>query len=260
MLIRVFIDNLSCEIFVAKSVSQNELIHARASEIDLIFKIQASEPVKEASMNDLNEEIESRMAKLKGSIELEETMLQGVNKIMSVSSESQKIAVLGQIDAANKRVRQFKGELERLQLERESYGKGAAEKRENTVSLMRRDLENQLEDEQQKRDEYSKLLSTLKKKKESEQSKQIEVEILTSDRLLAKTKEYLQILDSGDETKINELIKKSQDAKASSDSKGHVFSQRQYFKPTDCGICGESLSHTKDIGAECASNFYLCSV
>lgn len=33
--------DLSCEIFVARSVSQNELIHANARDIDLIFKIQA---------------------------------------------------------------------------------------------------------------------------------------------------------------------------------------------------------------------------
>ena len=208
-------------------------------------------------MNDLNEEIESRMAKLKGSIELEETMLLGVNRILSVSSENQKVAVLGQIDAANKRVRQFKSELERLQLERDGAGKGAAEKREDTVALLRRELETQSQEEQQKRDEYSKLMSTLKKKKNEEQSKQIEVEILTSDRIIAKTKEYLQILDSGDPVKINQLVLKSQEAKASSDSKGHVFSQRQYFKPTDCGICGESLAHTKDIGCECASKYYL---
>ena len=233
------------------------MIHARASDIDLIFKIQASEQMKEASMNDLNEEIESRMAKLKGSIELEETMLLGVNRILSVSSENQKVAVLGQIDAANKRVRQFKSELERLQLERDGAGKGAAEKREDTVALLRRELETQSQEEQQKRDEYSKLMSTLKKKKNEEQSKQIEVEILTSDRIIAKTKEYLQILDSGDPVKINQLVLKSQEAKASSDSKGHVFSQRQYFKPTDCGICGESLAHTKDIGCECASKYYL---
>ncbi|KAJ3304294.1 hypothetical protein HDV03_002909 [Kappamyces sp. JEL0829] len=36
--------NISCDIFVARSVSQNELIHANARDIDLIFKIQAYTP------------------------------------------------------------------------------------------------------------------------------------------------------------------------------------------------------------------------
>ena len=37
----IMICDLSCEIFVARSVSQNELIHANAKDIDMIFKIQA---------------------------------------------------------------------------------------------------------------------------------------------------------------------------------------------------------------------------
>lgn len=32
--------DLACEIFVARSVSQNELIHANSQDIDSIFKIQ----------------------------------------------------------------------------------------------------------------------------------------------------------------------------------------------------------------------------
>ena len=36
--------DLTCEIFVARSVSQNELIHANAKDIDMIFKIQAFSP------------------------------------------------------------------------------------------------------------------------------------------------------------------------------------------------------------------------
>ena len=35
-----FICDINCEIFVARSVSQNELIHANAKDIDMIFRIQ----------------------------------------------------------------------------------------------------------------------------------------------------------------------------------------------------------------------------
>lgn len=41
-------------------------------------------------------------------------MLEATQKILDVTSESQKVAVIGQIDAANKRMRTFKNELEKL--------------------------------------------------------------------------------------------------------------------------------------------------
>lgn len=40
-----FVCDLSCEIFVARTVSQNEVIHANARDIDLIFKIQAANTI-----------------------------------------------------------------------------------------------------------------------------------------------------------------------------------------------------------------------
>jgi hypothetical protein len=109
-----FICDLTCEIFVARSVTQNELIHANAKDIDMIFRIQAyhhSENVGDVA--DL-EEREKRIATLKNSIELEERMLEGVNKILAVTTDAQKVTVIGQIDAANKRLRSFKLELQKL--------------------------------------------------------------------------------------------------------------------------------------------------
>lgn len=41
-------------------------------------------------------------------------MLEATQKILDVTSESQKVTVIGQIDAANKRLRAFKSELEKL--------------------------------------------------------------------------------------------------------------------------------------------------
>jgi serine/threonine-protein kinase MRCK len=108
---RTLICNLSCEIFVARSVTQNEVIHANANEIERIFKIQSD------NANDVNEIYDERNAKIKSlkeSIELEEKMLEGVNKILSVTTDAQKVSVIGQIDAANKRIRAFKAELENV--------------------------------------------------------------------------------------------------------------------------------------------------
>ena len=60
---------------------------------------------------------------------------------------------------------------------------------------MCRELEAQLEDELKKRDVLGKLAVEDKKKhKHSEQAKDIEVEILVSERLIAKTKESIDIL------------------------------------------------------------------
>ncbi len=59
-----------------------------------------------------------------------------------------------------------------------------------------RELEAQLEDEIKKRDALNKLAVTDKKKKHSDQAKDIEVEILVSDRLIQKTRESLDILKS----------------------------------------------------------------
>ena len=41
-------------------------------------------------------------------------MLEGVNKILAVTTDAQKVTVIGQIDAANKRLRTYKAELERV--------------------------------------------------------------------------------------------------------------------------------------------------
>ena len=57
--------------------------------------------------------------------------------------------------------------------------------------------------------------------------------------------------------KKQELLEKNRETADSSSSQGHVFSQRQYFKPTDCGICCEPLWDTKNIGMECSCKYFL---
>jgi serine/threonine protein kinase len=251
----ILVCNLKCEIFVARSVTQNELIHANAKDIDLIFKIQASSIEKNSKAEDFESaERDARILKLKQSIELEEKLVAGVNKILNVTTDAQKFTVIGQIDASNKRIRAFKQELEKL--EEEKNGKGASNDQEKEIQVLRKDLQAQLEDEMKKRDALTKLAAAgEKKKKNSDQSKSIEVEIMTSDRIIAKTKEQLDLLNSNEKEKIIDFVSKSRQASAASDAKGHVFSQRQYFKPTDCGICAETLYDTKNEGYECSCTF-----
>jgi hypothetical protein len=59
---------------------------------------------------------------------------------------------------------------------------------ENELISLKKDLEAQLSDEKIKRDALSKLSLGDKKKKDNEQMKLLEVEIMTSDRLIAKIK------------------------------------------------------------------------
>lgn len=105
---------IRCEIFVARSVTQSELIHAKGKDIDKIFKIQAYTPNQSTLTSEQLAEKEKRIANLKNSIELEERMITATQKILDVTSETQKVVVIGQLDASNKRLRTFKNELERL--------------------------------------------------------------------------------------------------------------------------------------------------
>jgi hypothetical protein len=193
---------------------------------------------------------------LKTSIELEEKMLSGVNKILAVTTDAQKVTVIGQIDAANKRLRSFRTELERLEAQKQ-HGGPLESTEEQKVNSMKADLQAQLKEETTKREALGKLVVYDKKKKNDEITRNLEIEILTSDRIIAKTKENLQILESGNQEEIKNLVRKISDSQASSDLKGHVFSQRQYFKPTDCGICGDSLWDSKNSGYECACKIRL---
>lgn len=122
-------------------------------------------------------------------------MLEGVNKILTVTTDSQKVAVIGQIDAANKRLRAFKLELEKLN--DTSSGTAPMQDQDAEEKNLIRELEAQLEDESKKREALNKLaIGDKKKAKHSEQNKDLEVEILVSDRLISKTKASLDVLRS----------------------------------------------------------------
>ncbi|KAJ3304295.1 hypothetical protein HDV03_002910 [Kappamyces sp. JEL0829] len=192
-------------------------------------------------------------------------MLEGVNRILAVTTDAQKMAVIGQIDAINKRIRTFKLELDKLMSpSKRGHTITSSDVDEEAEALdLRHELEAQLEDELKKREALNKIAIGDKKKfKGSDQAKDIEVEILVSDRLIAKTRETIDILKSvcrstADAAQSNtrkkmEIVEKYREQSAQTDAKGHVFSQRQYFKPTDCGICCEPLWDTKNLGFECS--------
>ncbi|KAJ3277142.1 hypothetical protein HDV01_000194 [Terramyces sp. JEL0728] len=251
-----FVCDLSCEIFVARTVSQNEVIHANARDIDLIFKIQAANTLTSDNQEGLHAERMQRITQLKESIAVEENMRNAGSKMLELITDAQKVTVINQIDASNRRIRTLNLELEKLMEEESGVD---THSHANAAESLRKELTAQLEDEIKKREALSKLaVGDKKKKNNSEQSKALEVEILTSDRIIAKIKENVEILDSRNPAKIKELIVKMGQNSTGSDTKGHVFSQRQYFKPTDCGICNEPLWDTKNVGFECTSCKLIC--
>lgn len=121
-------------------------------------------------------------------------MLEGVNKILAVTTDAQKITAIGQIDAANKRLRTFKTELEKLTGNKGDIAAESSE--ENDAIQLLKELDAQLQDEMKKKEALSKLAAADKKKKVSEQGKDIEIEILVSERLIAKCKEGIETLKS----------------------------------------------------------------
>jgi hypothetical protein len=128
-------------------------------------------------------------------------MLLGVNKILAVTTDAQKIAVIEQIDSGNKRLRTFKQELDKLlsPVQRKHTLNSSEVDMDTEVMDLKRDLEAQLEDEIKKRNAINKIAATDPKQKSSHSGgdrKDIEVQVLISERLISKTKEHLDILNS----------------------------------------------------------------
>lgn len=107
--------SLVCEIFVARSVSQNEVIHASSKDVEKIFKIQSDSSLEFEGLSPDIDEKEVKLEKIRENIELEEKMLAGVTKILSLTNDAQKLQVIGQIDSANSRLRAFRAELASLE-------------------------------------------------------------------------------------------------------------------------------------------------
>ncbi len=126
--------------------------------------------------------------------------------------------------------------------------------RDSREYAVRKELEEQLEDETKKRSALSKAMSSDKRKS----SKEIEMELISTDRVIAKIKENIGILDSNDSEKIGMLLQKIETKDI--DTKGHFLNSKQFFKPTDCAICHETLLDSKNQGFECSSMFFLHSM
>nr|KAJ3420367.1 hypothetical protein HK105_005752 [Polyrhizophydium stewartii] len=268
--------DITADIFLAKAVSQNEVIHANGKDIDLIFKVQTWSA--SGSTDEIETlEIQQRIQKLQTDVKLEENMQQAAEKILGVTSDAQKVLVISQIDSSNRRLRALKNELDKLlplvnkslgsanasmssskdSMENASQAESLGSKAADEYLSLRKELEAQLEDENKKREALSKLTHSDARKKQKE-PKDVDVELLTSDRIIAKIKEGLEILNSGDREKMDALVQKMRKTQKTADQMGHFFTTRQFYKPTDCSVCHEALWDTKNQGLECTACRMIC--
>lgn len=258
--------DLSSDIFLAGSVSQNELIHANSKDIDSIFKLKAANSTQPSKDSKAEIEAEQRqLQKLKAGIELEEKMQKATEKILAVTTDAQKVAAIAQLDASTKRMRSLKDEYSAL------LSKGSRSTNSSTQEFgnlgeaaIRKKIEEQLEDETKKRAALHKVAMSEKRKSrdllslQGHSSKDVEVELLSTDRSIAKLKEGLEILNSADKQKIQKFVLKHNLNLKESDTRGHFYITRQFFKPTDCAVCHETLFDTKNQGLECSGCKIIC--
>ncbi|KAI8909856.1 hypothetical protein DFJ77DRAFT_512718 [Powellomyces hirtus] len=169
------IADLRCDIFIAKIVAQNELIHANGKDIDCIFKIQSASLIGHshdsnnntshtslASAKDIGQDPTlalRRITKLSGEIALEEKMLQAAEKMWMASSGVHRATLETQIGSSKMRLAGMKNELIRLRDEGENAGASsdATDTADLTdidyeeVTMLRRRLAGQLIEEERKR-------------------------------------------------------------------------------------------------------------
>jgi hypothetical protein len=100
-------------VFLVDIVSQNELIHVNSNDIDCIFKIRVLEKRPKIGIED-SESLMKQKDALLSSIALEEKMQKATEKILSVTTDSQKVTTIAQLDACNKRLRALRAEYDKL--------------------------------------------------------------------------------------------------------------------------------------------------
>lgn len=105
--------NQRSDVFLVDIVSQNELIHVNSNDIDCIFKIRVLEKRPKIGIED-SESLMKQKDALLSSIALEEKMQKATEKILSVTTDSQKVTTIAQLDACNKRLRALRAEYDKL--------------------------------------------------------------------------------------------------------------------------------------------------
>ncbi|KNC96665.1 AGC/DMPK/GEK protein kinase [Spizellomyces punctatus DAOM BR117] len=277
--------DIRSDIFIAKVVAQNELIHANSKDIDCILKVhavnqdqigqistRATSSITNESGTEQNDTVavQRKISKLDGEIALEEKMLQAAEKMWSLSSELNRTTLTNQIEASQNRLRGLRLEQDRyrslLPSEDPSTTSTSLEQSseiiEEDIGYYRKKLETQLAEEERKRDGLIKVSNAVARsanKPRTRSSTQTpEHELVVAERNVAKIKEDLDAMNSNDQQRILAVIRRIKEATEKSESYGHAFRLRQYYKPTDCAVCHEPLWGNKNQGFECTACKMIC--
>ncbi|KAI9209732.1 uncharacterized protein BJ171DRAFT_6633 [Polychytrium aggregatum] len=221
---------------------------------------------------------------------LEEKMLHAAEKLLHATADANKMQALNQVEAANKRLKILRIELERhvgflsstsgnpdevtaqtpvaqsmgttpslsMLVSTESSTALAecahlTHEQLDEVEQYRQELEDQIEIEMKKRDLLVKGSNTIFEKKKS--TKDIDMEIAMCDRLLHRWKDEIKIIVTGDADKIASLYHR---VIQKNECNGHWFKVKQYECPTDCSYCHEPLWGAKSEGLECTVCKAIC--
>ncbi|KAJ3219933.1 Serine/threonine-protein kinase MRCK alpha [Dinochytrium kinnereticum] len=242
--------DLRADLFLVRSVNQNELIHASAKDIDCIFKLQFTQTSgsSASSGNISTTDLTRKILKLKGDIQHEEKMQLAAERILNVTTESQKPSVLSQLEVSGKRIAKMKNELQGLMdllqsrnAKSEDHAEAnpnleelSAEVFEEEVLFCKKELETQLDEEVRKYNNLLKLVGPSHGTRGQVKGavpiqpnfKEIESEIQSTESMLHKLREDLAVLASEDKTRITLLVRRLCDR----NTNGHSFKELRVFK------------------------------
>ncbi|KAJ3170832.1 hypothetical protein HDU87_008717 [Geranomyces variabilis] len=268
------IADLRCDIFIAKIVAQNELIHANGKDIDCIFKIQSAsiiggDAAPKKNQADKEDDLLRRISKLSTEIALERKMLSAAEKMWILSAGVHRITLEAQIESTKSRLGGMTAELERLrEQDRSQEGLGVEPVPdsgiEEDVAQFKRKLEAQIGEEERKKIAVLKVTGAERsgtirgRDKAPKVGPGAESELALSERNIEKLKGDLQCLNSGDQETVLATLHKLKEAAEGSGNLGHGFKLRQYYKPTDCAVCHEPLWGGANQGLECTGCKMIC--
>ncbi|KAJ3131791.1 Serine/threonine-protein kinase MRCK alpha [Physocladia obscura] len=251
----ILIADIRSDVFFAKPVRQNELIHTSAKQIDCIFKVQSSfhdKSDKNHSKTYSSFDMTKNIEKLEKAIQDEEQIQHAVEKMMqAVTEESHKQSFYSQLEASQKKISKMVCELQRLEDCVNSAPKNALTENSDEPSLeeeilrAKKLVQRQIDEEVIKRENLKKNLSGISSTKIQNMTKgkkSAKDEITASEIIIQNLTAEKSTLDGQ-----NEKLKKATVQKilnSESINNGHILKPRQYHQinqPIACAYCQDAL-------------------
>ncbi|KAJ3415027.1 Serine/threonine-protein kinase MRCK beta [Chytridiales sp. JEL 0842] len=266
--------DLRADMFVAKRVTQNELIHVSSRDIDNIFKIQfvgVSEGSKAAhlSPSDISKEI----VKLQNQIENEEKMRSSLEGLFHIATfDNQRQEIVHKLEASNDKIKNLQLELDSLleQLNAQSakgedsssnssvpnFEELSTELFNEEVNRAKNDLQMQIDEKKRQYDIRARQIALHQKEKTYGQGKKVikgyEAELSSLEKSMNELQGVLTMLNSDQKSLVAATLGRIGSIKAG----GHDYQVRQYHQPISCTNCHETIIGYKLL--ECSHCGVVC--